>query len=125
MHGVFRWSGGALVALALALLAGVATLAAPGPRKLVVKARAYCLPGRTSQGTPVGHGTISVDPRVIPLGSRIYVPGYGYGRAVDHGSSIRGNQIDVWMPTAADCRRWGVRKVEIVVNPPAEQARAR
>src|SRR5258708_6715988 len=55
-----------------------------GPwRPLHVTASAYALRGRTCQGTFTTHGTIAVDPRVIPYGSRIYVPGYGWGRALD------------------------------------------
>ncbi|MHB2019765.1 MAG: 3D domain-containing protein [Candidatus Xenobia bacterium] len=80
--------------------------------------RAYTLAGRTSQGTPVGRGTIAVDPRLIPFGSRIYVPGYGWGRALDRGNSVQGAAIDIWMATAAECRAWGVRRLEIRIVPP-------
>ena len=44
---------------------------------MTVSAVAYSLPGRTASGLPVGHGIVAVDPSVIPLGTRMYVPGYG------------------------------------------------
>jgi 3D (Asp-Asp-Asp) domain-containing protein len=51
--------------------------------------------GRTRTGKEAGTGVIAVDPSVIPLGTRIYVPGYGIGVAEDTGSMIRGRHIDV------------------------------
>lgn len=91
-----------------------------GGRELSVMAYSYCLRGRTASGRYTEHGIIAVDPRVIPLGSRIYVPGYGWGVAADTGGMIVGNKIDVWKPTAADCYRWGVRTVSIKVFPPGK-----
>ena len=89
-----------------------------GGRELSVLAYSYCLRGRTASGRYTQHGTIAVDPRVIPLGSRIYVPGYGWGIAADTGGMIIGNKIDLWKPTARDCYSWGVRRVKIKVFPP-------
>jgi 3D (Asp-Asp-Asp) domain-containing protein len=91
-----------------------------GGRELSVSAYAYCLRGRTASGRYTKHGIIAVDPRVIPLGSRLYVPGYGWGVAADTGGLIVGNKIDVWRPTTADCYRWGVRRVKVKVFPPAK-----
>jgi 3D (Asp-Asp-Asp) domain-containing protein len=51
--------------------------------------------GRTATGTSVKHGVCAVDPRVIPLGSWIYVPGYGKCHAEDTGGAIKGNKIDL------------------------------
>ncbi len=51
--------------------------------------------GRTRLGLPMRHGIVAVDPRVIPLGSRVYVPGYGVGLAADTGGAIRGRRIDL------------------------------
>jgi len=87
-------------------------------RKLRIVARAYALRGYTATGSYVSHGTIAVDPRVIPLGTRIYVPGYGWGRAADTGGAIIGNSIDLWMPTTGACYQWGVRYVTISVEMP-------
>ena len=94
----------------------VAETPAPGgARSLVVDAVAYHLPGKTASGLPVGVGVIAVDPNVIPLGTRVFVPGYGAAVAADVGSAIRGNIIDLWMPSTAQARVWGRRTVTITV----------
>ncbi|MDO4175970.1 MAG: 3D domain-containing protein [Bacillota bacterium] len=85
-------------------------------RKLTVSSTAYCLRGRTATGTSVHYGTIAVDPRVIPLGSYGYVPGYGEVHAEDTGGAIKGNIIDVWFPTNSQCRNWGRRTVDIYIK---------
>ncbi|MDN5365849.1 MAG: hypothetical protein PWP44_1052 [Thermacetogenium sp.] len=86
-------------------------------KALEVRATAYSAAAgsRTATGHPVGRGVVAVDPQVIPLGSRLFVEGYGYGTALDKGSAIRGNRIDVFFPTEAECRRWGVRYVKVYV----------
>jgi 3D (Asp-Asp-Asp) domain-containing protein len=88
---------------------------AAGTRELVVDAVAYHLPGVTASGIPVGPGVIAVDPSVIPLGTQVFVPGYGPAVAADTGSAIRGNIIDLWMPSTADARAWGRRTVTITI----------
>ena len=98
-----------------------ADAAAPPPRRrrargtLVVDAVAYHLPGKTASGLPVGVGVIAVDPTVIPLGTRVFVPGYGPAVAADVGSAIKGNIIDLWMPSTAQARAWGRRTVTITI----------
>jgi len=96
----------------------------PGPnmRPLRVMATAYALRGRTAGGTLTRMGTIAVDPRLIPLGTRLYVPGYGWGKALDTGGAIRGNVIDLWMPSNRACFAWGVRSVNIMVEVPDRHA---
>ena len=86
-----------------------------GTRTLVVDAVAYHLPGHTASGLPVGVGVIAVDPSVIPLGTRVFVPGYGPAVAADVGSAIKGTIIDLWMPSTAAARAWGRRTVTITV----------
>lgn len=71
--------------------------------------------GKTASGQPSGPGSIATDPRVIPMGKRLYVEGYGYGIANDVGGAIKGRRIDVWFRTAAECRAWGSRSVEVWV----------
>jgi 3D (Asp-Asp-Asp) domain-containing protein len=83
---------------------------------LVVVATAYCLPGFTATGTPVGPGTVAVDPAVIPLGSTLSIPGYGTAVAADTGPSIRGARIDVWFPTIERAHAWGTRTVEVQIT---------
>lgn len=95
--------------------AAPATARPGGTRTLVVDAVAYHLPGRTASGLPVGPGVIAVDPRVIPLGTRVFVPGYGPAIAADTGTAIIGNIIDLWMPSTAEARAWGRRTVEITI----------
>ena len=88
---------------------------AAGGRQLVVSATCYDLPGRTATGMPVGMGVVAVDPSVIPLGTRMRIPGYGNGVAADVGSGIRGRTIDLWFPTYAQCAAWGRRTVTITI----------
>jgi 3D (Asp-Asp-Asp) domain-containing protein len=58
---------------------------------------------------------IAVDPDVIPLGSRVWVEGYGEAIAGDTGGAIKGNKIDVFIPSHEDAIQWGVKKVKIKV----------
>ncbi|MEW9502938.1 ubiquitin-like domain-containing protein [Jeotgalibacillus marinus] len=60
---------------------------------------------------------IAVDPSVIPLGSEVYVEGYGYAIAADTGGAVKGNKIDVFIPTQEEAYRWGNRRVLITVLP--------
>ncbi|WP_160725699.1 G5 and 3D domain-containing protein [Bacillus sp. USDA818B3_A] len=82
---------------------------------------AYCngCSGRTATGLNVRANpnmkVIAVDPRIIPLGSKVYVDGYGYAVAADTGGAIKGYIIDLLMPTKADAYRWGRKKVKITV----------
>ena len=89
----------------------------PKPVKtLVCEATAYCERGITAYGWQAGPGCIAVDPSVIPLGSFLWVEGYGLGWAVDTGSAIRGYIVDVWLPDRQTCLEWGRKKnVEVQV----------
>jgi 3D (Asp-Asp-Asp) domain-containing protein len=62
-----------------------------------------------------GAKIIAVDPNVIPLGSKVYVDGYGYAVAADKGGAIKGNRIDVFFSSKNDAYRWGVKRVKIRV----------
>src|SRR5207253_3212638 len=77
--------------------------AGPGSalRTLVVSSTGYSLPGTTAIGLPVAKGIVAVDPTVIPLGTRLTIPGYGEGIAADTGSAVKGYNIDLWFPTFA------------------------
>ncbi len=83
--------------------------------RIKVDAVAYHLPGRTASGLPVGRGVVAVDPKLIPLGTKLFVPGYGRGVAADVGVGIKGRIIDLWMPNDAAARRWGRQTVVITV----------
>ncbi len=67
-----------------------------GERTLTVSATGYTIRGRTSTGIPTAPGVVAVDPSVIPLGTRLTIPGYGVGIAADTGGAVHGNTIDVW-----------------------------
>ena len=58
---------------------------------------------------------IAVDPSVIPLGSKVYVEGYGYATAADVGSGIKGNKIDVHLPTKNEALNWGNKAVKVTI----------
>ena len=96
------------------------TTPAPPPvssgRTITVSSTGYSLPGHTATGLPVGWGVVAVDPSVIPLGTRMTIPGYGEGVAADTGSAVRGYDIDLWFPTLAQARAWGRRTVTITLH---------
>jgi len=58
---------------------------------------------------------IAVDPNVIPIGSEVYVEGYGYATAADIGSAIKGNKIDIHVPTKDEAVAWGVQTVNVTI----------
>jgi 3D (Asp-Asp-Asp) domain-containing protein len=62
---------------------------------------------RTATGSWPGRGTIAVDTRVFPMGTRFYIPGYGYGIARDTGGAIIGHHIDAAVGTCAEAIAWG------------------
>jgi peptidoglycan DL-endopeptidase CwlO len=82
---------------------------------MTVSSTGYCLRGTTSTGIPVAWGVIAVDPSVIPLGTRMFVPGYGEGVAADTGSAVKGNVIDLWFSSCAQATAWGRRTVTITL----------
>ena len=67
--------------------------------------------GITAIGLPAGHGIVAVDPSVIPLGSKLYVKGYGLALAGDTGGAIRGDRIDLGFNSYADAQQFGRRPV--------------
>ncbi len=84
----------------------------------------YCTGTRTATGTRPKLGTIAVNPKLIPYYTKIYIPGYGYGTALDTGafrnySGEKSNAIDLWFNTRAEAVRWGRkynRTIYIKVN---------
>ncbi|QDQ00376.1 LysM peptidoglycan-binding domain-containing protein [Lysinibacillus fusiformis] len=82
---------------------------------------AYCegCSGITANGTDIrsnpGLKVIAVDPRVIPLGTKVWVEGYGEAIAADTGGAIKGNKIDVFIPSDGQARNWGVRTVTVKI----------
>ena len=94
----------------------------PEGRKITVVATAYdTSPGEnggytiTATGHQLKRGVIAVDPRVIPLGSIVHIPGYGEGWAIDTGGAIRGRRIDVCHASRSWCNRFGRKKLEVTI----------
>lgn len=90
-----------------------ATAYDPGPRSC----RRYA-DGRTALGWRAGYGLVAVDPQVIPLGTLLYVEGYGMAIAADRGRAIRGNKIDLCYATRQQAIQFGRRKVRVHVLRP-------
>jgi 3D (Asp-Asp-Asp) domain-containing protein len=89
---------------------------AGGGRTITVTATGYALTGTTATGVAVAYGIVAVDPSLIPLGTRMTVPGYGEGVAADTGGAVRGARIDLWFPTRAEALAWGTRSVTITLH---------
>lgn len=68
---------------------------------------------RTAMGLPAQFGVVAVDRRVIKLGTRLYVEGYGYAIAGDTGGAIKGNRIDLCFDEYNEAIRWGRRPVRV------------
>lgn len=82
------------------------------------RATAYALKGRTRSGAYVRRGVIAADPRILPLGSVVQVTAGKYSGVYtvhDTGGKIKGDIIDVWMPTNKEARQFGRRKVKLQV----------
>jgi 3D (Asp-Asp-Asp) domain-containing protein len=69
----------------------------------------------TSTGHRVRKGVVAVDPNVIKLGTKLYVKGYGHAQALDVGSAIKGNKIDLYFETYQEAIKWGRRKVKVFI----------
>lgn len=99
---------------------GVITAVSRGEQRFTFKearfmeATAYTYTGyRTATGKNPAVGMVAVDPRVIPMGSKLYVEGYGYAHAADTGGAVKGDRIDVFMERYDQCMQWGRRKVKV------------
>jgi uncharacterized protein YabE (DUF348 family) len=75
----------------------------------------YTASGRKAVRNPNGYSTIAVDPNVIPMGTRLYVQGYGYAIAADRGSGVIGNFIDVYFNTRQEACNWGVKYLKVQI----------
>ena len=87
-----------------------ATAYDPGPRSCGRYAD-----GRTANGMRATKGVVAVDTRVIPMGTRLYIPGYGFAIAADRGSAIKGLRIDLCFDTYAEAKRFGSRRVDVYI----------
>jgi len=71
--------------------------------------------GRTCTGRRAGYGCVAVDPRVIPLGTLLFVEGYGVALACDKGSAIKGNRLDLCFTSRRQAIQFGRRSVKVHV----------
>jgi len=69
--------------------------------------------GITAIGLRARKGIVAVDPKVIPLGTKLYIPGYGEALAADTGGRIKGSRIDLCFESLEECFRFGIRKIKI------------
>ncbi|WP_052329995.1 S-layer homology domain-containing protein [Thermicanus aegyptius] len=84
-------------------------------QKVKVKATAYSnkekeISNRTALGWDVRQGIVSVDPTVIPYGTQLYIPGYGFAVAADRGDEIRELKVDLYMNSLEEALKFGVKK---------------
>ena len=92
------------------------TAAGAGASRGAFSATAYCFSGRTAMGHGVRRGLIAADPRVLKMGSRVYInAGQWSGTYLvsDTGGAIKGKRIDIWVPSCGEARRFGRRTVTI------------
>jgi 3D (Asp-Asp-Asp) domain-containing protein len=98
--------------------------AAPSSKEIIVEATAYTAScegcsGITATGINLlenpNQKVISVDPSVIPLGSKVYVEGYGEAIAGDTGGAIKGNKIDIFIPTKQEAINFGRQQVKVTI----------
>jgi 3D (Asp-Asp-Asp) domain-containing protein len=111
---------GALAALAQRGFDGTVKLAEAAISMVATAYTANCYgcSGVTASGQRAGHGIVAVDPSVIPLGSHLYIPGYGHATAGDTGGAIHGNRIDLGFNSDADAMQFGRRSVTVYVLHP-------
>lgn len=88
----------------------VATAYTAGPESTGPYATGY-----TSTGVRATYGIVAVDPRIIPLHSRLYVDGYGFAVAEDTGGAIKGNRIDLCYDSVQEALDWGRQRVKVYV----------
>ncbi|MES2463431.1 MAG: 3D domain-containing protein [Armatimonadota bacterium] len=128
-----------LLLLSITLAAGTSASAASKKKKHHTKSRTsksrsvamrvsfYCggcdHSRRTRTGRPFSLPGVAVDPDVIPLGSRVFVPGYGWRTADDTGGRVQGNRIDVRLGSRGNCQRLGVQRKTVRFIRPKSKTR--
>ena len=69
----------------------------------------------TATGSRLRKGLVSVDPKLIPLGTRLYIEGYGYAVADDVGGAIKGHRIDLAFDSRAEALQFGRQSVKVYI----------
>ena len=98
-HGLMRMSQLAASAMHMVATAYTANCAGCG--------------GVTASGRPAGHGVVAVDPRIIPLGTHLFIPGYGAAVAGDTGAAIHGLRIDLGFNSLREALLFGRREITV------------
>jgi 3D (Asp-Asp-Asp) domain-containing protein len=95
-----------------------------GARTITLVATGYCPCAKCNYpygghpsylGYPLRKGIVAVDPHIIPMGSRLYIEGYGSAIAADQGNAIKGNRIDLCFSNHQQALNWGVKTVKVTV----------
>jgi len=66
-------------------------------------------------GLPLARGIVATDPNVIPMGTRLYVEGYGEAIAADQGNAIKGNRIDLYFDSRQEAINWGMKTIKVTI----------
>lgn len=109
---------GAVDAQTLARMKRAEPAISRGVRSIAMSASAYSAyetSGYTARGSYLRKGLVAVDPSVIPLGTRLYIPGYGHAIADDTGGAIRGNRIDLAFDSYEEAIQFGRRDVTVYI----------
>jgi 3D (Asp-Asp-Asp) domain-containing protein len=93
--------------------APTSTAGAPGALLGTFEVSCHTGKGITASGRPSSRETASVDPRVVPLGTRLVIDKVGTRVAADTGRSIRGRRLDIWEPSAGACTRFGRKQLRV------------
>jgi 3D (Asp-Asp-Asp) domain-containing protein len=94
-------------------LASTNTAGARGVELGVFEVSCHTGKGITASGRPSSRETVSVDPQVVPLGTRLVIDEVGPRVAADTGGAIKGRRLDIWEPSAATCTRFGRRQLRV------------
>lgn len=82
------------------------------------RATAYCLKGRTATGGSVRRGIVAADRRMLPLGTKIYIDAGAYSgiyTVADTGGAVKGNILDIWVPSCSEANRFGRKSIGVSV----------
>lgn len=71
--------------------------------------------GITASGAKTRRGTVAADTALLPFGTVVYVPGYGYGKVMDRGGAIKGRRLDLWFSSHEAALKWGRQTVQVRV----------
>jgi 3D (Asp-Asp-Asp) domain-containing protein len=93
--------------------APTSTAAARGVELGLFEVTCHTGKGVTASGMPSSRETVSVDPRVVPMGTRLVIDKVGTRVAADTGGAIKGRRLDIWEPSSAACTRFGRRQLRV------------